>query len=100
MSKRRKGEKPVPKQAVGWSEDHPVAGCMRCGSKWFDAWIGQMTTPYTRLANATKLSVDRIREIDAGSTITRAELEALAKAWWITPEGLLESMPDRERVVG
>lgn len=100
MGQRRKGEQPVPKQIVGWSDDHPVAGSMRRGSKWFDAWIGQMTTPYLRLSRRTKIPVERIQEIDSGSPITRVELEALAQAWWITPEGLLQSMPNPQRVVG
>jgi hypothetical protein len=99
MSKRRKGEQPVPMQVVEWSEDHAVAHCMRRGSSWFSAWIGQMATPYPRLAKKTKLSIDRIREIDTGGTLTRAELAALAKAWWITPDGLLASMPDRSIVI-
>jgi hypothetical protein len=94
MGTRRKGERPVPKQVVEWTFSHPVAQAMRRGSKWFGAWIAEKTTPYQWLAKRTGLSIDRIREIDQGAGITRAELEALAEAWWITPAGLLASMPD------
>lgn len=100
MATRRKGEQPVPKAVTEWSPDHPVADAMRSGSGWFEAWVGQMTTPYERLAQATGLSVDRIREIATGGPIMQAELEAFAKAWWITPDGLLASMPDPERMIG
>jgi hypothetical protein len=36
----------------------------------------------------------RVGNVDAGSTVTRAEVEALAKAWWVTPAGLIAPMPD------
>jgi hypothetical protein len=100
MGQRRKGEQPVPRHVVGWSDDHPVARCMARGSKWFEAWIGQMVTPYVRLAKMTRIPVERIRQIAEGATITQVELRALARAWWITPEGLRASMPDPERVIG
>lgn len=100
MGQRRKGGKPVSKQVVGWSQDHPVAGGVWPESKWFDAWIGQMTTRYPRLARATKQSADRVQKIDAASTVTRVEPEALATAGWITPGSLLASTSDPERVVG
>jgi hypothetical protein len=46
------------------------------------------------------ISENRLAEIKDGAAFTRAELEALAKAWWITPDGLRSSMPDPERIVG
>jgi hypothetical protein len=99
MGKYRKGEQPVAKQVVDWSSDHPVARCMTRGSEWFSAWIGQMATPYDWLAKKTRIPVARLQEIDRGSTITRAEVEALAKAWWITPDGLIASLPAPTRIV-
>jgi hypothetical protein len=100
MGQRRKGEQPVPKEVVGWSEDHQVFRCLGPGENWFSAWHMQMCTPYPRLAKRTKITEARLREIKDGATFTHAELEALAKAWWITPEGLQASMPDPERVAG
>jgi hypothetical protein len=100
MGKYRKGEQPVSKQVVSWSPDHPVAHNMARGSEWFSAWIGQMATPYDRLAKKTRILVARLQEIDHGAVITRAEIEALAKAWWITPAGLIASMPDPGRIKG
>lgn len=100
MGKYRKGEKPVPRYVAEWTPDHPVAGSMRRGSPWFYAWLAQSCTPYVRLTKLTKITEARLREIEAGASFTRVELEALARAWWVTPEGLLASMPDPERVVG
>jgi hypothetical protein len=48
----------------------------------------------------TRIPVARLQEIDHGAVITHAEIEALAKAWWITPEGLIASMPEPDRIVG
>lgn len=100
MSKRRKGEQPVPLKVVGWSDDHAVAHSMKTGTPWFSAWIGQMCTPFDRLRKRTGIRQARLAEIEDGATFTRAELEALARAWLITPEGLFASMPDPERVIG
>jgi hypothetical protein len=59
-----------------------------------------MCTPYPLLARRTEIAEARLHQIGNDATFTRAELEALAKAWWITAEGLLASMPDPERVIG
>ena len=96
---RRKGEQPVAKVVVNWTSDHAVARSLRDGTRWFHAWMAQMVTPYERLAKRTRIPVERLRAIEAGGQLSRAELEALAKAWWITPEGLIASMPDPGLVV-
>lgn len=97
---RRKGEKPVPRYVRDWSPDLAVAGSMRRGDRWFFAWMAQETTPYSKLSKRTRIPVERLAQIERGATLTRVELEALAKAWWITPEGLMASMPDPSIVVG
>lgn len=99
MGQRRKGEQPVPR-VVQTSPIDTVERAMRTGDSWFYAWAMQEATPTPRLAKKTKLSAARLREIETGGAITRAEIEALARAWWITPEALIASMPDPERVVG
>jgi len=99
MAGRRKGEQPVTKHVVDWTAGHPVAHSMKTGSRWFNAWIAQTSTPYERLAKRTRISAERIREIELGASFSRAELEALANAWWITPEGLIASMPDPSIVI-
>ena len=96
---RRKGEQPVPR-LVRTSQVDTVERAMRTGDSWFCAWAMQEATPTPRLAMKTKISVVRLREIEAGGTITRTEIEALARAWWITPDALIASMPDAERVIG
>lgn len=100
MGQRRKGEQRVPR-VVRTSPIDTVERAMRTGGSWFYAWAMQEATPTPpRLVKKTKLSADRLRQIEAGGTITRAEIEALARAWWITPDALIASMPDPERVVG
>lgn len=100
MSKRRKGEQPVPREVRDFTPDMPVARMIREGDAWFDAWNAQEATGGDRLRKRSRIPAERLAEIATGSTITGAELQALAKAWWITPEGLLASMPDPTIVVG
>jgi hypothetical protein len=100
MSKRRKGEQQVPRHVREFTPEMAVARTIREGDAWFYAWNAQETTGGDRLRKRTGIPAGRLKEIASGGPITRAELEALAKAWWITPEGLLASMPDPERVVG
>jgi hypothetical protein len=97
----RTNSRAAPKRVREWSEDHPVARSIRRdGTPWFHAWVSEMKTPWPELARRTRISVERIGQLDARSTITRLELEALARAWFITPDGLQASMPDPSRVVG
>ncbi len=99
MGKRRKGEQPVPREVRDFTPDMAVARTIREGDPWFYAWNAQETTGGDRLRKRTGIPTARLKEIESGGPITRVELEALAKAWWITPEGLLASMPHPERVV-
>lgn len=61
------GKRPVPKQVISWSRDLPAAHSMRRGCRQVIAWIGQMATPYERLSGETKISIDRLHELDAGA---------------------------------
>lgn len=38
--------------------------------------------------------MDRIEELDDGEDPTDAEIAALAELWWVTPEGLKQSIED------
>jgi len=78
---RRKGEQPVPQQLQRWSDDHPVPRLIRDGDHWFGAWVGQMATPYVKLAKRTGIPIGRLTAIDRGDVVSRSELEALARAW-------------------
>ena len=91
---RRKGERPIVREVEGWSDSHPVARAIRRGDWWFGAWMRQMCTPYQRLAKLTQIEEGRLAAIDHGEPVTRAEIAALAGAWWVTPEGLIESIGD------
>ena len=92
MGRRRKGEQPVPRQLQRWSDDHPVARCIRDGDGWFQAWLNQMATPYVRLGKITGIPVTRLMAIDCGDDISKAELDALARAWSVSSGDLKTSI--------
>lgn len=89
---RRKGEQPVPQRLQRWSDDHPVARLIRNGDHWFGAWVGQMATPYVKLAKRTGISIGRLAAIDRGDMISRSELDALALAWSVSADDLKRSI--------
>ncbi len=76
MSRRRKGEQPIPKLLDTWSDNHTVADMIRTGSRWFDAWQMQKGTPYVKLAKRTGIVPKRLMAISAGDRVSRAELDA------------------------
>lgn len=80
-------------QLQRWSNDHPVARLIRDGDHWFGTWVGQMATPYVKLAKRTGIPIGRLAAIDRGDVVSRSELEALARAWSI-------SAADLERSIG
>jgi len=89
---RRKGERPLVKHLSVWSDDHPVAQGIRSGDRWFTAWMHQYATPYPRLAQITGIPKDRFPAIEAGGPVSRAELEALARAWCVSVDDLIKSI--------
>lgn len=91
---RRKGERPIPRRLDEWSPAHPVAHAIATGSKWFTAWQVQKCTPVDKLARQTGISPTRLLTIDAGDHVSRAEIDALARAWTISSADLIASMPD------
>ena len=91
---RRKGEKPIPRLLDRWSPAHPVAHAIATGSPWFQAWQMQKCTPTVRLARQTGIAAARLAAIGAGDRLSRAELDALARAWTISAGDLIASLPD------
>ena len=89
---RRKGERRIVKEVRDYDADHPVAISIRSGSRWFDAWVAQMATPYPVLTKRTKLAEDRLLQFSRGAVPSSAEIERLAAAWYVTPEGLCRSI--------
>lgn len=85
---RRKGERPIVKAVRPYAYDHPVAQSIRHGSRWFDAWVAQMGTPYAVLTKKAKIPQERLFELSQGAAPTREEIEALAPLWFVTPEDL------------
>ncbi|MGN6621199.1 MAG: hypothetical protein ACTHKR_09085, partial [Sphingomonas sp.] len=72
---------------------------IRGGDHWFGAWMGQMATPYVKLAQRTGLSIGRITAIDRGDAISRCELEALALAWSVSVGDLERSIGGKTQIV-
>lgn len=89
---RRKGERPVIKQLDTWASSHPVAHAIQTGSYWFDAWLGQKATPIASLSRLTGIPAARLMGIAYGDRISRAELDALARAWMISADDLATSI--------
>lgn len=83
----RKGERRIVKGIQPYTPMHPVAESIRRGSQWFNAWVGQMTTSYPMLTKLTKISNERLTQLSHGAEPTSAEIELLAAAWYVTPEG-------------
>lgn len=93
---RRKGERPIPKVVRPYDADHPVRQWIADGDGWFDAWVGQMCTPYAVLTRKTGIASDRLFELSFGDAPTLAEIEALAQVWLVPPEGLIASIADAD----
>lgn len=89
---RRKGFPRLVKSVTPFTPDHPVARSIRSGSKWFDAWVAQMTTPYDKIMRKTGIAGDRLRQFSRGTDPKPDEIEALAVLWYVTPGGLLASI--------
>jgi hypothetical protein len=96
---RRKGERPVPKRLVVLTPGSPVRRSIAEGDHWFDAWVAEASTPWSRLSRDTGIPVRRFVAISGGDHLSRAELDALARAWSVSSGDLLSTLPDRALVV-
>lgn len=94
----RKGERPVEKQVVDYSADHPVASGIADGDHWLDAWLGQFCTPWDAITKKTGITRARIEELNDGADPTDDEINKLAALWWTTPEGLRKSIAEARAV--
>ena len=94
---RRKGFPRLAKAVTPYSADHPVAGMIDRGSRWFNAWVAQLGTPYPKLARLSGIAAARLFELSHGAAPTDAEIDALAPAWYVTPEGLRASIAQSMR---
>lgn len=91
----RKGERPIAKQIVDYSADHPVASGIADGDCWLDAWLGQFCTPWDAISRKTGISRDRLNALTYDDAEpTDDEIEKLAALWWTTPEGLRRSIEE------
>lgn len=93
----RKGERRIVKEVRPYTDDHPVAVSIRRGSQWFNAWVAQMATSYPLLTKRTKIAGERLMQLSHGAEPELPEVELLAAAWYVTPEGLMESIRHGQR---
>lgn len=96
---RRKGEQPVAKRLVRITETSPVVIAIAEGDHWFDAWVAEACTPWGKLARLTGIPGPRFTAIRRGDKISRAEVDALARAWSVSSEDLISTLPDRDLVI-
>lgn len=96
---RRKGEKQIPKALVRWDIDGHIAQSIATGTHWLDAWLMQNGTPYVRLSALTGIPVPRFAAITRGDAVSRAEIDALARAWSMSAGDLLASIGGRTEIV-
>jgi hypothetical protein len=96
---RRKGERPVVKQLTRWSPDHPVARAIGDGDHWFKAWQMQECTPDQKLSRLTGISTGRFVAMELGYAVSKAEVDALGRAWGVSSADLIESMGNSTTVV-
>lgn len=91
---RRKGERPIAKQLVKPTPSSPVMRMIADGDRWFHAWIFQQAMPLARLSRVTGIPVARLCAIEQGDRLSRAELDALARAWSVSSADLIGTLPD------
>ena len=92
---RRKGERLIAKKLERWDPDGHIAESIATGTHWLDAWIMQNNTPFVRLSKATGIPSERFMAITSGDAVSRAEVDALARAWSMTAGDLIASMGGR-----
>ncbi len=96
---RRKGQQPIPRISNRWDDNGYIAESIATGTHWLDAWLMQNNTPYVRLAAATGMPVERFIAITCGDAVSRAEIDALARAWLMSADDLIASMGGRTEII-
>ena len=96
---RRKGEQPVAKRLVQITPTSAVVMSITEGDHRFDAWVAEASTPWSKLARLTGIPGTRFSAIRSGDKISRAEIDALAQAWSVSSENLINTIPDHDLVV-
>lgn len=77
-----------------YGPDHVIARSIGEGTPWFNAWVFQYCTNYPTLKKLTGITIERADALSRGATITRAELDVLAKACGAQPSDIIASLPD------
>lgn len=88
----RKGFPRLVKPVVPFTPDHPVSNSISRGSQWFSAWVMQMTTPYEKIRRKTGIPTERLAQFSRDAEPNDQEVDALAALWFVTPDGLRQSI--------
>jgi hypothetical protein len=96
---RRKGEQQISKKLDRWDPDGHIAQSIETGTHWLDAWLMQNGTPYVRLTAMTGIPSQRFAAITQGDVVSRAEIDALARAWSMSAGDLIASIGGRTVIV-
>jgi hypothetical protein len=70
-----------------------VAQAIADGEPWLLAWTLQSATPYRLLSRQSGVSEDRLDDLYDGAPVSRAEIDALARAWRADTEQVLLTLP-------
>lgn len=96
---RHQGEKQIPTTLERWDIDGHVAHSIATETHWLDAWLMQNGTPYVHLSALTGIPVPRFAAITRGYAVSRAEIDALARAWSMSASNLLASIGGRTEII-
>ena len=96
---RRRGEVLIAKKLERWDPDGHISASIATGTHWLDAWLMQNGTPYVRLTALTGIPTQRFTAITRGDAVSRAEIDALARAWSMSAGDLIASIGNRSEIV-
>lgn len=96
---RGKGERPVAIHLDSWSAAHPVYNAIATGDHRFAARIRQKATPAARLSKMTGIPGSRLLSLSTAGSISRAEVDALARTWVISSSDLIASIANRTTII-
>ncbi|WP_199555291.1 hypothetical protein [Sandaracinobacteroides hominis] len=96
---RRKGERPVQKRLADAHLVNLMRRSIASGSDWFQAWQGQECTPLHQLSKLTGIPTRRLQTLPYGGAVSRAEIDALARAWCVSTSDLISTLPNPALIV-
>src|SRR3546814_1442825 len=96
---RHKGAQPIAKEVCPYNSEHPVARWIADGDHWLTAWVGQMATSWHTITRKIGITDERLEQFNDDEEVPAdSEIEALAALWYVTPDGLRESIRNGKRI--